>query len=103
MSRDIITTEVVDGSALTKQDRIVFGVQSAVANAAGGGAGQAVVTAVAFLGKPLPANYAVNVTPSQDATAFVTAKTNTGFNVTLTPRLAASTLAAGTFDVTVFG
>lgn len=81
------------------QDRLHAGFQAAVANAAGGSAGASVTTAVAF--SELPANYSVHVTPNQDATAYVTGKTNSGFNVVLTPRLAANTLAAGTFDVIV--
>ena len=72
-----------------------------IANVIGGGAGLSVVTAVVFK-SPMPsAVYSVNVTPNQDAVAFVTAKTTTGFNVTLFPRLAANTLAVGTFDVIV--
>jgi hypothetical protein len=72
-----------------------------VANLIGGGAGQSIVTAVAFAAPMPDATYSVQVTPHQDAVAFVTAKTVSGFNVTLTPRLAADTLAAGTFDVLV--
>ena len=47
------------------------------------------------------ASYGVQVTPSQDATAYVSGKTSSGFNVVLEPRLAANTLAVGTFDVLV--
>ena len=47
------------------------------------------------------ANYNVFVSPNQDAVAYVTGKTNSGFNVVLNPRLAANTLAAGTFDLLV--
>lgn len=81
------------------QDRHVIGVQCDVPNLIGGGAGQTVTTAVTFVG--LPAKYSVHVTPNQDATVYVTTKTATGFNVVLAPRLAVSTLAAGTFDVYV--
>ena len=80
-------------------DRLVVGFKVNIANVAGSGAGASVTTAVAFT--DLPAKYAVHVTPSQDATFYVTSKTNSGFNVVLNPRLAANTLAAGTFDVTV--
>jgi hypothetical protein len=106
MPFDLHTVEVLDlasgstGTSIQNQDKVVVGVQSAVANLIGGGAGQSVVTAVVFANE-LPASYAVHVTPNQDATAFVTAKTSVGFNVTLFPRLAANTLAAGTFDVLV--
>jgi hypothetical protein len=80
-------------------------VQYNLPNPAGGGAGSAVTVAVAFppvLGNPvLPPNYAVNVSPSQAATTRVSGKTNTGFNVILTPVLASTTLAAGTFDIVI--
>ncbi|ADE12149.1 hypothetical protein [Sideroxydans lithotrophicus] len=95
------SVETPAGSTPNTQDRVILGVQMGVANGAGGGAGLAVVVAVAMAG--LPANYAVAVNPGQDATWFVSGKTATGFNVTLTPRLAANTLAAGTFDVIVTG
>lgn len=92
---------VLDGSAGGPfTDRSIVGQVLGVANLIGGGAGAAVVTAVAFL-EPLPAAYQVIVSCGQDATAFVSGKTATGFNVTLEPRLAANTLAAGTFDVLV--
>lgn len=94
------TTEHFDGSAPLRLDRNLRAVKVGITNGAGGGAGAAVTVAVAFTG--LPAAYGVLVAPNQDATAFVSSKTATGFNVTLTPRLAASTLASGTFDVFVY-
>ena len=96
------TVGVVDKSTQARKDMVVVAMQADVANLIGAGAGLSVVTAVVF-GKELPAVYTVQVTPGQDAVAFVSAKTNLGFNVTLYPRLAANTLAAGTFDVTVLG
>lgn len=71
-----------------------------VANLIGGGAGQAVVTTVTFP-EAFPTPYNVGVTCDQDATAFVTAKTSAGFTLTMRPRLAASTLAVGSNDITV--
>lgn len=106
MPFDMHTVEVVDnasgqsGNSLQNQDRVVIAALSGVANVVGGGAGLSVVTAVAFANE-LPANYGVQVTANQDAVAFVSGKTSTGFNVTLNPRLAANTLAVGTFDVLV--
>ncbi len=102
MSRDIHTIAVVDGTIMQKQDRIVFGVQPQVANVAGAGAGAAVTTTVTF-SKGLPLKYSVQITPNQDAVAYVTNRTVSGFDVVLNPRLAANTLAIGTFDVTVLG
>lgn len=92
---------VLDPSAQTDNlDRSTFGQKLSVANAAGGGAGLNVATVVTFT-EPLPASYQVVVGTSQDCVAYVTARTTFGFTVNLTPRLAASTLASGTFDVTV--
>lgn len=86
-----------------QQDRVTQFTLFGVANLIGGGAGAAVVTAVAVPGGILPANgnYFVDVETSQDCTAFVSGKTANGFNVTLEPRLAANTLAAGTFNVNI--
>jgi hypothetical protein len=95
-------------NAITAQDSpIVTFCQTNVANGAGGGAGAAVTTSVTFpTGFTYPAgfptgNYAVQVTPNQSCTASVTAKTQAGFNVVLTPVPSTATLAAGTFDLTV--
>jgi hypothetical protein len=99
MALELHNIELAQGTIPTAPDRVIVGFQAAVANTIGGGAGQSVTTAVAFVG--LPASYSVIVTPGQDAVAYVTTKTSTGFNVVLTPRLAANTLAAGTFDVLV--
>jgi hypothetical protein len=75
-----------------------------IANATGGGAGQAVTTAVQFVDRYgtglLPAQYVVSVTASQSAFATVTNKSSNGFNVVLTPP-SGVTLAAGTFDLVV--
>ncbi len=97
-------TERPDGSAFAGADRVIMGLQTQVANAACGSAGAAVTVAVTF-GYELPANYAVFVNPGQDATWFVvnSSKTATGFTVTLEPRLATNTLAAGAIDVLVVG
>jgi hypothetical protein len=103
MAIDLHTIELVGNSQVAMGDRILIGVQAGLANAAGGSAGASVTVAVNFAAGSLPSNYAVLVTPAQDATAFVTAKTSNGFNVTLVPRLASATLAASTFDVAVLG
>jgi hypothetical protein len=100
MPLPVHTLDMVDGSSFSQTDRVIVGMQTAVPNAAGT-AGASVTTAVTF-GYGLTANYTVLVSPNQDATWFVSSKTSTGFNVVLTPRLAANSLAAGTFDVIVF-
>lgn len=102
MSQMIHDIEVPEGAltALSQKGRVLLA-YGTTANVIGGGAGVAVVTAVAGL-KNLPASYQVNVTPNQDAVPFVTLKTSTGFTVTLNPRLAANTLAVGTFDWSVY-
>jgi hypothetical protein len=80
-------------------DRKIIGQLIGVANQAGSGAGASVTTAIS--GLRLPANYGVWITPNQDADCYVTSKTAAGFNVVMNPRLAANTLAAGTFDVLI--
>lgn len=106
MPFDLHIVEVVDaastqvGNGLQNVDKVVLAKLDSVTNAAGGSAGTAVTTAVAFANE-LPADYAVFVQPGQDATAYVSSKTATGFNVVLTPRLATATIAAGSFDVLV--
>ncbi len=101
MSIAVHTIDLVPNSQLTQSDRIILGLQAGVANVAGSVAGAAVITAVSFASASLPTNYVVLVTPGQDATAYVSAKTSTGFNVTLVPRQATATLSASTFDVLV--
>lgn len=49
----------------------------------------------------LPDAYNVQVSLDKDATAIVTAKTSTGFTLTVNPRLAASTLTAGSADILI--
>jgi hypothetical protein len=91
---------LVDSQAMP----ITIARQFSVANAAGGGNGQAVTTPVSFVDRfnqpLLPQNYVVQVMPSQSCFVTITGKTMSGFNVVLTP-LSTVTLAAGTFDVTV--
>lgn len=96
------TIGIITGSNTARADIILVGVQSKVANAIGGGAGVAVTTTVTF-SKELPPNYAVHITPAQDAVAYVNNRTASGFDVVLNPRLAANTLAVGTFDILVVG
>ena len=97
---------VPDGAQPSNLDRTIIGVIPAVANVAGGGAGAAVTTTVTLPATAnLPANYGVLVNPGQDATWYVpeNSKTANSFNVVMTPRLAANTLAAGAFDVVIVG
>lgn len=96
------TLEVPDGGyGFGQKGRALIGSGIGVTNAAGGGAGTAVTVVVSGL-KNLPSNFGVLVNPGQDATWFVSSKTSTGFTITLTPRLAANTLASGTVDWFLF-
>lgn len=91
------TIDVPDGGfGFAQKGRALMACASGVANASGA-AGAAVTVAVTGL-KGLPANYVVIVNPGQDATWFVSGKTATGFTITLTPRLAANSLSAGSID-----
>lgn len=100
MSIDLHTISLVKGTKLAFSDRLKLGLKFGIANAAGGSAGASVTVAVAFAGE-LPANYLVFAEVGADVTYNITGKTPTGFNVVLSPRLAANTLAAGTFNVGV--
>lgn len=100
MSKVVHSVSVMPGSdALAFEDRVVTLLKKQLANAAGGSAGASV--AVAVSGLQLPPKYSVFVTPSQDATFWISNRTQTGFTVNLSPRLAANTLAAGTIDLLV--
>lgn len=104
MALDVHTVSVLTGSSgLAQSDRLQLFNAYGIANDEGGSAGASVAVAVAVPGSPLPAsgNYFVDVELSQDATAYVTAKSASGFTVNLQPRLASETLAAGTFNITV--
>lgn len=102
MSVTVHSMSVLDGSNPDFTDRVLIGMKTGIVNAVGSGAGASVTTAVAFA-EGLPPTYVVVVQANQDAVGFAAAKTQAGFNVTLNPRLAANTLAAGTFDVLIFG
>ena len=98
MSQDVHTVAVVDGSTLSQTDRVVLALLPARANAAGG-AGVAVTVVVT--GLDLPPVYGVQATPSQAALVSVSAKTQAGFTVTLTPLSGSVSLAVGTVDIAV--
>lgn len=101
MAKYVHTISILAAAAdFGTQDHVRMGLKLAVANAAGSGAGAAVTVAVTGT---FPPAYAVVVNPGQDATWWISAKTSAGFTINLAPRLAASTLAAGTVDFVVVG
>lgn len=101
MAFDYHTVSLGKGSsALSKKDRVGLAVLIQSAYGAGGGAGAAVTLAVT--GLSLPAKYAVLIGDlGQDATAFISARTQVGFTLNIRPRLAANTLAAGAVDLVI--
>jgi hypothetical protein len=100
MGLPVHTIEVLNGSSpLWNPDRVKVLMEFAVANGAGGGAGQSVT--LNFTGLDLPTRYAVFVDAGADIVAFAAAKTQAGFTLTLNPRLAANTIAAGTVNVLI--
>lgn len=100
MGQPVHTVESMDGFQLAQADRLMIGNLPNNANVAGSGAGATVV--IPFTGLKLPANYSVQGCMSQAGDLSVSAKTQTGFTVTLTPSSSSATLAAGTFDLTIF-
>jgi hypothetical protein len=103
MPLPIHTLELIDGSSPLNADRLLVGIKTQLANAAGGGADQIVTTTVTFGTGKLPpvALYGVNITPDQNCTHWVNNRTTAGFDVVLKPP-SGGTLAAGKFDVQVF-
>ncbi|HEX7854454.1 MAG TPA: hypothetical protein VF503_12235 [Sphingobium sp.] len=100
MSKVVHSVSLLPGFDPTSfEDRLILGVKKALANVAGGSAGASVT--VVLTGLSLPKNYTVFVSPGQDATWWISARTQSGFTVNLSPRLAANTLAAGTIDILV--
>ena len=100
MGQDVHTVEVPNGFVpLNNPDRVLLG-RLSVAIVAGAAASDSVVTNVT--GLDLPPSYAAFALPEQDAVAFVTAKTNSGFTLTVNPRLATETVASGNVDVLIF-
>jgi hypothetical protein len=104
MPLQIHDIEVADGSTFQNQDRLVIAQQFNVANPVGA-AGSTVTVSITFGVDSLPATgYAVLVEPNQNCFSWVINKTVNGFNVLLSPSVPATgTVAAGTFDVVVFG
>ena len=76
------------------------GTGASIATVTLGGNGNPIFVPIAF---DLPATYCVQVEPSMNCTTYVpyASKTNLGFSVALNPPTAATTLAAGTFDLVV--
>jgi hypothetical protein len=104
MPIDMHTIEAGAGSTFAFSDRVKIWNLPGVATAAAGGEGDNVTTAISFPNVDLPAAYSVLVGGiSQDATAYVTEKTDSGFNVILVPPSSSVTLAAGTLDAVVIG
>jgi hypothetical protein len=102
MAIDIRVLEMADGSNQSRSDRLLAGIQLAVANLSGS-TGAAVTTAVTFVAGALPTAYAAFVDPGQPGVfASVSAKTISGFNVVLTP-LSGAAVAAGSFSVLIVG
>lgn len=97
MAKEIHTITLSSSSDVSNFDDRVGLLRKKVAHGAGGGAGAAV--AVAITGLQLPANYYAAAVPSQDATVWISARSQTGFTVNIAPRLAATTLASGSIDL----
>jgi hypothetical protein len=100
MPIDYHTIEVADGSTPTaRTDRLII---AHLPNFPNAGAAEGASVTVPVTGLTLPATYGVQATPSQAAIVSVSAKTFSGFVLTLTPFSSTETLAAGSVDVVVF-
>ncbi len=99
MAQNLHTVDVIAGSdPIAFGDRLLVYMRKSLANPAGSGAGAAVVVPLGSLN--LPPNAMVFAAPSQDATCYIT-RPGGVLTVNLAPRLATSTLVAGTFDLLI--
>ena len=100
MPLDMHTLQIADGSTPTSfSDRLQVAFLPGVATPA---AAEGASSTVTVSGLVLPASYVVHALPSQPAVVSVSAKTFSGFTLTLTPISSTETLAAGTVDIMVF-
>jgi hypothetical protein len=101
MPIDMHTVQVTDGSSPTSfSDRLQVAYLPGVATPSAAEGASATVTVSGLI---LPAVYGVQATPSQPAIVSVSAKTFSGFTLTLTPVSSTETLSAGSVDIVVFG
>lgn len=98
MAIDIHTIANLAGAPFTRTDRVFMGVTVAPYGA-GGSAGAAVTVPVT--GLDLPPSALVFASLGVDATAFVSGQSSTGLTLTIQPRLASATLAAGSVGVLI--
>lgn len=93
------TTYAPDGTALNLFDRVVLGTVTAVY---GAGTTTGTPTAVAVTwAEPIPTPYAAIASPIEDAAYFISGRTSTGFTLTATPRVLATTLTGGSVEIVI--
>lgn len=85
-----------DGAGLNLFDRVVTGTVTAV-YAAGVSTGAASTVAVTW-SEPIVTPYTVLMSPVEDCTYFVTAKTTVGFTLNVNSRLATGTLTGASVE-----
>lgn len=85
-----------DGAGTNLFDRVVVGSVTAVYPAATAGATS---TIAVTWGEPIPTPYAALISPIEDCTYFVSARTTVGCVLNVLPRLAANTLAGGSVEL----
>lgn len=89
----------VDGAALNVADRVFMGTVAVTYTAAA--AGVATTPVVLVWQEPIPTPYHVTLSPIEDCTWFITAKTTLGCTVNVFPRLAANSLVGGTTEILI--
>lgn len=85
-----------DGTTLNVADRAYFGTLTATYPAAAVGV---VSTLAVTWTEPVPMPYTAVMSPVEDSTYFITAKTTLGFTLNVAPRTALLTLAGGTVEI----
>lgn len=88
-----------DGTTLNVADRAYFGTVSVTYAAAVAGA--ATVPVVVTWQEPIPMPYFVALSPIEDCTWFITAKTTLGCTLNVQSRLLTTTLLGGTTEMLI--
>ena len=88
-----------DGLALNNANRVFLGSITATYTAAGAGA--ATTPVVLTWTEPVPTPFSVFMSPIEDCTWFITAKTTLGCTLNVLPRLAANSLAGGVVQLLI--
>lgn len=92
------TSYAVDGCGLNAANRVYLG--SVTATYAAAAPGVASTVAVTWT-EPVPISYTALMSPTEDCTYFISAKTTVSLTLNVLPRLAANSLVGGTVEILI--